>query len=919
MGLYDEYVEVCQKYKAIYGDLTLVLFEVGSFLEWYNCDANLGVDVRRVCDLLNVNASRKNKSVPNVSRSNPMFSGIPRHALPKYLPLLLEADYTVVLVTQTTPPPNVERRVTEVLSRTTAVASYGGGRAGDEANNLMAIFASSNTAGWAVIDLTTGRSSARECTDTRSLPLDELHRAVAVADPREVVVLLGDERVDVDELRAHVGLHGRRVHTRVGGAVEVRPAYQETLLRKVFPDTGFLTPAEFLDLERAPHALTAFVAVLCFAYEHNETIVDRVCRPVTDGETVMSYNALRQLGVLEEPDRQQCLLRLLNCCKTAIGRRAFRTRLLNPTVDADTLCRRYDAIEAAATRFEQARRHLTSVGDVERAFRRACMGCLSPCDLPTLVASLEAAAEALRCMDDQRHGSASAVAAFVCATIDLESAGRCSLDDIRGNVFLPGVHEDIDAAHAELQQEIAVFYEAAAALNLRAGAEHVRVDSNEADGLWLTVTAKRWRALSDISKPQFRGEPFDLPPSSLRLTHSDLGEKRNDRVRGMQRRLGAMVRQRYVAYLRGPLADRGSDFASVIAGIEDADVTAACAYNATTMRHCRPTLANASGDKEARSWVRAKGLRHALAERLSTSTAYVPNDISLGCDKVGGMLLYGVNAVGKSSAMKAVGIAVLMAQAGMFVACTSCELCPFARVFTRVGMQDDICRGHSTFMVEMLELRSILRHADQHSLVIGDELCAGTEAASALSIVGAGIVCLIQKRAAFVFATHLHELTDLAQVRDLPELKVFHLSVRCEDNGRLVFDRKLTPGKGLATYGLEVCKSMSMDPEFMRAADDIRRDVLGIPKHIVNPQKSRYNAAVYVDACGVCNKPADQTHHVRFQAEADDTGFVEHFHKHSQHNLVPLCDSCHERVHHGQLQIHGYEKTSDGVRLRWNT
>ena len=144
----------------------------------------------------------------------------------------------------------------------------------------------------------------------------------------------------------------------------------------------------------------------------------------------------------------------------------------------------------------------------------------------------------------------------------------------------------------------------------------------------------------------------------------------------------------------------------------------------------------------------------------------MPNDVSLGVDGVDGVLLYGVNSVGKSSIMKAVGLAVVAAQAGMFVAADALELGerPFTGIYTRIGLRDDLARGHSTFVVEMLELRAILRRASARSLVIGDELCAGTEAQSALAIVGAGVVTLAKRGARFAFATHLHELPRLPQV-----------------------------------------------------------------------------------------------------------------------------------------------------------
>jgi DNA mismatch repair protein MutS len=275
--------------------------------------------------------------------------------------------------------------------------------------------------------------------------------------------------------------------------------------------------------------------------------------------------------------------------------------------------------------------------------------------------------------------------------------------------------------------------------------------------------------------------------------------------------------------------------------------------------------------------------------------------------------------------MKAVGIAVLLAQAGMFVPCAELELAPFGRVLTRIGMHDDLFRGRSTFMCEMLELRDILACASPRSLVLGDELCAGTEPQSALAIVGAAVVHLRAAGAAFLLATHLHGLPDVPEVAALDGVEAMHLRAAFDAaTGTLVLDRRLAPGRGLATYGLEVLRGLDMPREFMRCADKIRRTAAGVPESLVRRRQSRHNADVLLDRCGVCGAPATQTHHIVPQSAADAGGFVpatkgHAFHKNRAFNLVALCDACHEDVHHGDLRVTGFVQTVEGVRLECET
>ena len=185
-------------------------------------------------------------------------------------------------------------------------------------------------------------------------------------------------------------------------------------------------------------------------------------------------------------------------------------------------------------------------------------------------------------------------------------------------------------------------------------------------------------------------------------------------------------------------------------------------------------VSNSSG----KSYIMAKELRHPIIERLDQSTIYIPNDISIGNnDEItqNGMLLSGTNASGKSSLMKAVGLNIIMAQAGFFVAASEFTYHPYQRLMTRILNADNIFRGESSFAVEMGELRGILKRADCNSLVLGDELCSGTENTSAQSIFASSVIHLNKRDCSFIFATHLHQLTSMPEIMELARVKSFHL------------------------------------------------------------------------------------------------------------------------------------------------
>jgi DNA mismatch repair protein MutS len=311
-------------------------------------------------------------------------------------------------------------------------------------------------------------------------------------------------------------------------------------------------------------------------------------------------------------------------------------------------------------------------------------------------------------------------------------------------------------------------------------------------------------------------------------------------------------------------------------------------------------------------------LRHPILERVHTDTPYIPHTLSLGSHKtqeVGaehGILLYGVNAAGKSSLSKAIGLAVLMAQIGMPVAASAMTLAPYNGLYTRILGNDNLWAGMSSFVVEMTELRTILG-AGPRSLVLGDELCAGTETTSAIAIVGAGIQRLVEKNVQFFFATHLHELADVPEIAGIPTVKPYHLTVQSQRDC-LVYDRKLKEGTGPAMYGLEVCKGLDMDPVFLELAVELRRKWEGA---VDLAKVSRYNAAVPVQMCDACgSRTALETHHIVPQAAANQGGFVATGrHKNEKGNLVVLCGSCHDKHHAGDIEVRGWKATSVGRKL----
>ena len=332
-------------------------------------------------------------------------------------------------------------------------------------------------------------------------------------------------------------------------------------------------------------------------------------------------------------------------------------------------------------------------------------------------------------------------------------------------------------------------------------------------------------------------------------------------------------------------------------------------YIAQKYNYCRPII-----EKREKSYINCEKIRHCLIEQFNSKELYVTNNLELGKEK-DGILLYGTNAVGKTSLIKSLGIALIMAQSGLYVPCSSFIYWPYNYIFTRILGNDNIFKGLSTFAVEMSELRTILKQSNKNSLILGDELCSGTESTSALSIFTAGLEQLHYKKASFIFATHFHEIVNYEEIEILDRLKLYHMTVIYNKaKNQLIYDRKLKEGPGENMYGLEVCKSLDLPYSFLERAHSLRLKYTG-KSGVLSNSSSHFNSQKLRDNCEICKKNiGTEIHHLQYQKNAINGIINKEFHKNHPANLINICEECHEKIHKSNIQ-HKIVKTSDGYEI----
>ena len=457
--------------------------------------------------------------------------------------------------------------------------------------------------------------------------------------------------------------------------------------------------------------------------------------------------------------------------------------------------------------------------------------------------------------------------------------------------------------------------------------EHVKIHETEKSGVALQITKTRAKSLKQYLDDYFRVSSEAQIAPKMVIRHSDITFKslnnNTDEIRitqfnslssqilELKSSIQEVVLLEYQRFLQILETECVSELECVSKYATRLDILQSKTYVAHEYKYVRPTIQSSSlpnsggggggGDRVVpKSFVIAKGLRHCLIEQLQMSELYVDNDISLGAEGAhDGILLYGTNAVGKTSIIRALGIAVILAQAGMFVPCSEFIYRPYQSIFSRILGNDNIFKGLSTFAVEMNELRMILNMANENSLILGDELCSGTENESALSIFMSGLIDLHEKRSSFIFATHFHEIIQFEEMNQLPKIALKHMAVFYDrEKDCLVYDRKLLDGAGNRMYGLEVCKSLHLPLPFLERAYNIRNKYFPNTKGELQNETSKYHSCKIKGICEKCNTEiGTEVHHIQEQHLADENGFIGHFHKNHPANLMVLCENCHSSIH----------------------
>lgn len=864
--LRKQYLQIKQQYPD-----AIVFFRLGDFYETFDDDAAI---VARVCDVvLTSRPVSKEARIP--------MAGVPYHSAESYITRLVQAGYKVAVAEQLTAPtvdqetaarrirlgkkesaltanwaesgvPNyqlgkgrdlVERDVVRVITPGTVTEP---GMLDARRNNyIAALVLDREGAGIAYADITTGEFATTEIrrpgpdlSPVVQQEIDRLHPTELLMPDegwRDADSGPGAYRAWGQEERAHTEPHGNGAShdpyaalfplshvTRTDGHEwALEPARQRLL--KHFSAVSL----EAYGCAKMPLAIRAAGALLAYISEANRAALQQLSRLTT--YSIEQYMTLdpqtrRNLEIAEGVSgKRTSLLFVLDETRTPMGSRLLSRWLNQPLLDLGRLNARLDAVEALVdngTLRAELRALLNNVPDLERLCTRTIQGTAGPRDMVAVKTAVDRIPElraALAALTDKGAKVLGTLANRLAPCDDLsELIGSAIADDPptllgTGEAIRAGYHPELDMVRSISKDAKSWIAGLEAQERERSGIKSLKVGYNKVFGYYIEVS----NANSDaVPKDYIRKQTL---VGAERYITPELKEYENQ-ILNAQENLVRLEREVFGDVLR-QVASCSTRLLQVAEGMALLDVFASLAEVAVRQNYTRPHL----DDTDV---LDIREGRHPVVERTLREELFVPNDARLDSADAQVVILTGPNMAGKSVYIKQVALIVLLAQIGSFVPAEEARIGIVDRIFTRVGAQDDIATGRSTFMVEMEETANILNHATGRSLVILDEIGRGTSTYDGLAIARAVVEYIHNSPrlagAKTLFATHYHELTELEKI--LPRVRNYNVAVH-EDGEKVVFLHKIVPGGADRSYGIHVARLAGLPRAILRRAEDILQDL----------------------------------------------------------------------------------------------
>nr|YP_626512.1 DNA mismatch repair protein mutS [Briareum asbestinum]ABF69703.1 DNA mismatch repair protein mutS [Briareum asbestinum] len=688
--------------------------------------------------------------------------------------------------------------------------------------------------------------------------------------------------------------------------------------------------------------LISLLGILQFIKDRNPNFIKNLQLPecydsvVSPLNLILCNRAEYQLDLLPKRGKLGGLLNLVDYCFTAMGKRLLKFRLLNPVTDYSELNLRYEEISTFKQLLDKQifdNSELKQIKDLSSLHRQWAICASSDTTLPPkklnqiyhsylsankLIGSLLRYAPQLPLSVGPQLENCRVQLESLIEEIDR----FFQVDNLLGNfkdILQPTDNlTNLFAQQQTLKAQLTEWAEQTSNIVFQ-DTISIKVEYFSKEGYAFSILSKKLAKLEHYFTTAVTTSNTSIIILGKRGNHHIITNttllKVSVELSLLEEQIDIYVKQTYNRELKRLYFNYSELFLPLENMISRLDVALSGAIVSIKFNYTRPDIIRTnSTDQSPKGLIEATNLRHPLIEQLNTQEECVAHDISLE-DK--GMLIFSVNGAGKSTLLRAIGVNVILAQAGMYVAADSFKLRPYHYLITRILGGDDLHKGQGTFEVEMRDLSTILKLANYNSLILGDEICHGTEVSSGVAILAATIERLTAAQTSFVLSTHLHQVCSLLAA----PVRCYHLSVIQRKDLGLIYERKLKPGPGPPQYGIEVMGHIINDREFYSSALKYRK-LINWKSSSLQPRSesksnsltvfrpSKYNTQVFIDSCEICGAPAEAIHHIKPKRLCSRN-------LNRRSNLVPVCSSCHLDIHRNKISILGWKRTPVHKKLYW--
>ena len=783
----------------------LLLYRVGDFYETYSDDAVFA------SKLLGLVLTRRS----NGDKGTTEMAGFPHHALESYLPKIVRAGYKVAICDQLEDPALVKtklvkRGVTEIL--TPGIAFGESMLESHEHNFLAGLHFDGPQCGAAFLDVSTGTFRVAQGS------VEYIGTLLSSFGPKELVV----ERDICKAVRS-------KFPDYYVTPLEEWAFVQSTAEDKLKNQFGVSSLKGFA-IDRYPLAVCAAGALIAYLEQTQHTGLGNICSisRIDENKFVwMDKFTFRNLEVFQRNAGKDgvSLVDTIDRCCSPMGSRMLREWLAMPLMDIDGLNARYDIVGLLRDNEELRsglRDRIGGVGDLERIISRAATGRILPREVRQLGRSLEQMQPIVSLCSNTGVASLDKLLSGMKDTEGIRSRIQNTLAEDaaamigKGDVIASGVNSELDSLREISRGGKDYILQMQAKEVERTGINSLKIGYNNVFGYYIEVR----NASRDLVPPEWIRKQTLV--NAERYITPELKEY-EDKILGAEASIYELESKLY-SELVSDVQKSIRDIQANCHVIAELDVLQGFAHQADERNYCRTEIDKSNS-------LEIKAGRHPVIETLmGPGEEYVPNDISMDSKGVQIIILTGPNMAGKSALLRQTALIVLLAQIGSFVPAESARFGYFDKIFTRVGATDNISRGESTFMVEMLETSMIMHNLSARSLVLLDEIGRGTSTYDGMSI-ARSLVEYIHNRgkgAKTLFATHYHELNDMETI--FPRVKNYHISIK-EEGSDIIFLRKLVPGGVAHSFGIHVARLAGMPREVIDSAEKTLRTLELREKH----------------------------------------------------------------------------------------